>query len=90
MWTQSILVFCDAASHAEGLSSHALLRGLSKAAGSPGEEKRDVELSADDGGSLYTFNFGGACGEGAVPCYYHFPRGHEVLKQIYVCCKKLL
>ena len=35
----SILVFYDAASHAKGLSSHALLRGLSKAAGSPGEEK---------------------------------------------------
>ena len=35
----SILVFYDAASHAKGLSSHALLRGLAKAAGSPGEEK---------------------------------------------------
>ena len=35
----SILVFYDAASHAKGLSSHALLRGLSKAAGSPGEER---------------------------------------------------
>ena len=40
----SILVFYDAASHAKGLSSHALLRGLSKATGSPGEEKRSGTL----------------------------------------------
>ena len=39
MRTHSILVFYDAASHVKGLSSHALLRGLAKAAGSPGEEK---------------------------------------------------
>ena len=70
MRTHSILVFYDAASHVKGLSSHALLRGLAKAAGSPGEEKttRHAEMLAKMWKSVApsTLNFAEDRGEGAT------------------------